>query len=127
MKNSIELEARALRPPRVLKKTDAGEPELIDVWAMHHGDRSTRQWAIAIKFGREIVQQAGEINTGTLFTVKGRLDQNRNPATGIYHTFVWAEALSDVIHSTKTHPESPAPEPRIGQEDQNPELELPHA
>lgn len=88
MKNTIELEVRALRSPRVLKKTDAGQPELIDVWAMHQGDRTTRQWAIAIKFGREIVEKAAEIKSGTVFTVHGRLEQTRNPATGIYHTVV---------------------------------------
>lgn len=126
MKNTLELQLRALRPPRVLKKTNAGDPEFIDVWAIHHSDRSSRQWAIAVKFGREIAEQAAEINTGTLFTVKGRLDQNRNPATGIYHTFVWAEEISDVVHSKKNHVQSPAPEVRSSQ-DEMPELELPEA
>ena len=127
MKNTLELQLRALRSPRVLKKTGTGDPDLIDVWAIHHSDRSPRQWAIAVKFGREIAVQAGELKTGTLFTVKGQLDQTRNPTTGIYHTFVWAESLSDLVHSTKNHPESPAPEIRASQDDENPELELPHA
>lgn len=127
MKNTLELQLRALRSPRVLKKTDAGDPELIDVWAIHHSDRSSRQFAIAVKFGREVVEQAAQIKTGTLLTVVGRLDQNRNTTTGIYHTFVWADAVSDLVHSTKNHPESPTPERRNGQDDEHPELELPHA
>ena len=130
MKNSLELQLRALRPPRVLKKTDAGDPAFIDVWAIHHNDRCSNQWAIAVKFGREIAGQATEIKTGTLFTVKGRLDQRRNPATGIYHTFVWADEIFDLVHSKKSHAESSAPElnlPEIGQEDENPEPEIPHA
>jgi hypothetical protein len=116
MKNTIELQLRALRSPRLLKKNDAGDPDLIDVWAMHHSDLSSHQFAIAVKF-----------DTGTLFTVKGRLDQSRNPTTGIYHTFVWAESLSDLVHSTKPKPESAAPKSRAVTEDENPELELPHA
>ena len=127
MKNTIELQLRALRSPRLLKKNDAGDPDLIDVWAMHHSDLSSHQFAIAVKFGRDIAGQADEIDTGTLFTVKGRLDQSRNPATGIYHTFVWAESLSDLVHSTKTKSESAAPKSRAVHEDENPELELPHA
>jgi hypothetical protein len=127
MKNTIELQLRALRSPRLLKKNDAGDPDLIDVWAMHHSDLSSHQFAIAVKFGRDIAPQADEIDTGTLFTVKGRLDQSRNPTTGIYHTFVWAESLSDLVHSTKPKPESAAPKSRAVTEDENPELELPHA
>ena len=127
MKNTIELQLRALRSPRLLKKNDAGDPDLIDVWAMHHSDLSSHQFAIAVKFGRDIAGQADEIDTGTLFTVKGRLDQSRNPTTGIYHTFVWAESLSDLVHSTKPKPESAAPKSRAAHEDENPELELPHA
>ena len=127
MKNTLELQLRALRSPRLLKKNEAGDPDLIDVWAMHHSDLSSHQFAIAVKFGREIAEEAGEIKTGTLFTVKGRLDQSRNPTTGIYHTFVWAESLSDLVHSTKNQPESVAPEVRAAHDDENPELELPHA
>jgi hypothetical protein len=125
MKNTLELQLRALRPPRVLKQNDAGDPELIDVWAMHHEDSSSRQFAIAVKFGREIVRQATELKTGTLFTVQGRLDQNRNPATGIYHTFVLAEAISDLVHSKKSHAQSPGPDIHSGQHDEAPELDLP--
>lgn len=52
---------------------------------MHHSDLSSHQFAIAVKFGRDVAGQADEIDTGTLFTVKGRLDQSRNPTTGISH------------------------------------------
>jgi len=110
MKNTLELQLRALRSPRVLKKTDAGTPEFIDVWAIHHSDRSSRQWAIAVKFGREMIESAMQIDTGTLFTVKGRLDQNKNSTTGIYHTFIWADEISEVIPSRKGRTESPTPE-----------------
>ena len=101
MKNILELQLRALRSPRVLKKTDAGAPDLVDVWAIHHSDRSSKQWAIAVKFGREQVEAALSLDTGTLFTVKGRLDQSKNPATGLYHTFIWAEEISEVVPSPK--------------------------
>ena len=134
MKNTLELQLRALRPPRVLKKNDTGKPELIDVWAIHHRDRSSRQWAIAVKFGREIVDKATTLNTGTLFTVKGRLDQSKNPQTGSYHTFIWAGEILDLVPSRKKPPVSPsldeAPEldlPEAGQEEENPEPENPHA
>jgi len=134
MKNTLELQLRALRPPRILKKSDAGEPLFLDVWAIHHSDRSTRQWSIAVKFGREIAGEVTAIATGTLFTVKGRLDQSRNPKTGIYHTFVWAEEISDIVPSKKKPqlPSGPdeAPEldlPEAGQEEENPEPEIPHA
>jgi hypothetical protein len=120
MKNSLELQVRALRSPRVLKQTDAGEPELIDVWAIHHCDRSSLQWAIAVKFGREAVAKAAVLKTGTLFTVKGRLDQSKNPKTGSYHTFLWADDISDVVQSKKR-----APLP--SNEDEAPELNLPEA
>jgi len=127
MKNTLELQLRALRPPRVLKKSDAGDPEFIDVWAIHHSDRSSRQWSIAVKFGREIAGEATAIKTGTLFTIKGRLDQNRNPVTGIYHTFIWAEEISDIVPSKKSQVESPAPEIRSSYDDETPELDLSEA
>jgi hypothetical protein len=128
MKNTLELQLRALRPPRVLKKNDAGEPELIDVWAIHHSDRSSRQWAIAVKFGREIVEKAAAIATGTLFTVQGRLDQTKNPKTGSYHTFIWAAEILDLVPSKKKPPVPPGPDeaPELdlsdsGQEEENPQ------
>jgi hypothetical protein len=127
MKNTIELQLRALRSPRLLKKNCAGDPDLIDVWAMPHSNSSSHQFAIAVKFGRDIAPQADEIDTGTLFTVKGRLDQSRNTTTGIDHTFVWAEPLSDLVHSTKPQSESIAPKSRAAHEEENPELELSHA
>jgi hypothetical protein len=110
MKNTLELQLRALRSPRVLKKTDAGAPEFIDVWAIHRSDRSSRQWAIAVKFGREMVEPAMQIDTGTLFTVKGRLDQSKNPKTGVYHTFIWAEEIADIVPSMKGRTEPPTPD-----------------
>jgi len=110
MKNTLELQLRALRSPRVLKKTDAGTPEFIDVWAIHHSDRSSRQWAIAVKFGREMIEHALKIDTGTLFTVKGRLDQSKNPKTEVYHTFIWADEISDVVPSMKGRSEPPTPD-----------------
>jgi hypothetical protein len=110
MKNILELQLRALRSPRVLKKTDAGAPEFIDVWAIHRSDRSSRQWAIAVKFGREMVEPAMQIDTGTLFTVKGRLDQSKNPKTGVYHTFIWAEEIADIVPSMKGRTEPPTPD-----------------
>jgi hypothetical protein len=128
MKNTLELQLRALRPPRVLKKNDAGEPELIDVWAIHHSDRSSHQWAIAVKFGREVAEKAAVIATGTLFTVKGRLDQNKNPKTGSYHTFIWAGEILDLVPSKKKQPVPPGPDeaPELdlsdaGQEEENPQ------
>ena len=128
MKNTLELQLRALRPPRVLKKNDAGEPELIDVWAIHHSDHSSRQWAIAVKFGREIVEKSAAIATGTLFTVKGRLDQTKNPKTGSYHTFIWAGEILDLVPSKKKPPVPSGPDeaPELdlsdaGQEEENPQ------
>jgi len=128
MKNTLELQLRALRPPRVLKKNDAGEPELIDVWAIHHSDRSSHQWAIAVKFGREVADKAVAIATGTLFTVKGRLDQSKNPKTGSYHTFIWAGEILDLVPSKKKQPVPPGPDeaPELdlsdaGQEEENPQ------
>ena len=126
MKNTLELQLRALRSPRVLKKTEAGAPEFIDVWAIHHSDRSSRQWAIAVKFGREMVESALQIDTGTLFTVKGRLDQSKNPRTEVYHTFIWAEEISEVVPSTKGRSGPPTPDlpnfPNVeaGEEDTQP-------
>jgi hypothetical protein len=104
VKNSLELQLRALRPPRVLKKNDAGGPDLIDVWAMHHADRPVRRFPLAIKFGREIAAQGAAIGIGTLFTIKGRLDQTKNPKTGTYHTFVWADEIVALVPSKKKHP-----------------------
>lgn len=104
MKNTLELQLRALRPPRVLKKNDAGKPDLIDVWAMHHADRPVRRFALAVKFGREIAAQGSTIGIGTLFTIKGRLDQTKNPKTGTYHTFVWADEIVALVPSKKKHP-----------------------
>jgi hypothetical protein len=139
MKNTLEIQFRALRPPRVLKKNEAGEPQLIDLWAIHHLDRTARQFAMAVKFGRKIVAQANEIRTGTLFTVRGQLDQRRNPATGIYHTFIWADEILDLVHSKKTQaelaaaaPEAPPEEgPELdladSEESKTPEPETPHA
>lgn len=134
MKNTLELQLRALRPPRLLKKNDTGEPELIDVWAIHHSDRSSHQWAIAVKFGREIAPAASALNIGTLFTVKGRLDQSQNPKTHLYHTFIWADEIFDLVPSRKKPSVPPgaddAPEldlPEAEQEEENPEPEIPHA
>jgi hypothetical protein len=134
MKNTLELQLRALRPPRVRKETDAGIPELIDVWAIHHSDRSAKQWAIAVKFGREMVEAAKKIDTGTLFTVKGRLDQRKNPATGVYYTFIWANEILDLVPSKKKQPVPPGPDeapeldlPETGQEEENPEPKISHA
>lgn len=139
MKNTLELQLRALRPPRVLKKNEAGEPQLIDVWAIHHGDRTSRQWAMAVKFGRSIIAQANEVKTGTLFTVKGQLDQRRNPSTGIYHTFIWADEIVDLVHSRKSQAEATTAAPPVqdespeldlsesGEEHENPQTERPHA
>ena len=139
MKNTLELQLRALRPPRVLKKNDAGDPQLIDIWAIHHADGTARQWAMAVKFGRRIVDQANKIKTGTLFTVRGQLDQRRNPATGIYHTFIWADEIVDLVHSRKTQTEATtAAQPlqdespeldlfEAGEEHETPQSEIPHA
>jgi hypothetical protein len=134
MINNLELQLRALRPPRVLKKNGSGEPELMDVWAIHHSDRSCHQWAIAVKFGREITTAAAALNTGTLFTVKGRLDQSQNPKTHHYHTFIWANEILDLVPSRKKQPvpagtnETPELDlPEIEQEEENPEPEIPHA
>jgi len=118
MKNTLEIQLRALRSPRVLVKNDAGGPELIDVWAIHHSDVSPKQWAIAVKFGREIVDKATALDTGTLFTVKGRLDQNQNLKTGSYHTFIWADEILELVPSRKKQAASPSPE-------EAPELDLP--
>jgi hypothetical protein len=107
MKNILELQLRALRSRHVLKRNDAGVPELIDVWAIHHNDRSPKQWAIAVKFGRERIETAEQIETGTLFTVKGRLDQSKNTTTGLYHTFIWADEISEVVPSMKGRSEPP--------------------
>jgi hypothetical protein len=95
---------RALRLPRVLKKNEAGNPDLIDVWAIHHADRPSRPFALAVKFGREIAAQGAAIGIGTLFTIKGRLDQTKNPKTGSYHTFVWADEIVALVPSKKKHP-----------------------
>ena len=139
MKNTLELQLRALRPPRVLKKNDAGDPQLIDIWAIHHADRTARQWAMAVKFGRRIVDQANEIKTGTLFTVKGQLDQRRNPTTGIYHTFIWADEVVELVHSKKAQAATTSSTPPLqddtpeldfaeAEEDhETPETEIPHA
>jgi hypothetical protein len=126
MKNTLEIQLRALRSPRVLKSIDGGGPELVDVWAFHRGDHSPRTWAIAVKFGRELVEAAMTIDTGTLFTVKGRLDQSKNPATGNYHTFIWAEQISEVVppargRSTSTTPDLPNfPDAEAGDKDPQP-------
>jgi hypothetical protein len=122
MKNTLELQLRALRPPRVLKKTEAGIPEFTDIWAIHHSDRSSSQWAIAVKFGREIAGEATAIKTGTLFTVKGRLDQSKDPKTGAYHTFIWAEQISELVPSRKTQPEPPGSEAPPSQEEEAPDF-----
>jgi hypothetical protein len=143
MKNTIELQLRALRPPRILKKTDEGVPDFADVWAIHHdGDRSSHKWAIAVKFGRQIAGEVTAVNTGTLFTVRGRLDQSKNPKTGLYHTFIWAEGIADIVPSMKAHAKSPEPElreaardeeipesdfPEADLGDENPEPEIPYA
>ncbi len=133
MKNTLKLQLRSLRPPRILKKSDAGELLFLDVWAIHHSDHSVQPLAIAVKFGREIARAAAVLATGTLFTVKGRLHQSRNPKSGIYHTFIWAEEVFDLVPSKKKpSPSSPdeAPElnlPEAGQEEENPESEITHA
>jgi hypothetical protein len=110
MKNTLELQLRAVRSPRVLKKTDAGIPEFIDIWASHHSDCSPRQWSIAVKFGREMVESAMKLAEGTLFTVKGRLDQSQDPKTKHYHTFIWADEISDVVPSRKGRSGPPPPD-----------------
>ena len=92
MKNTLEIQLRAVRSPRILKQTDAGTPELIDIWAFHRDDHSPRAWHIAVKFGRELVEPAMTIDTGTLFTVKGRLDQTRRTNKDIYDTFILGRA-----------------------------------
>lgn len=124
MKNILELQLRALRAPRVLKKTGAGTPELIDVWAMHHSDRPSHQWAIAVKFGREIAGEVTAIKIGTLFTVKGRLDQSLNPKTERYHTFIWADEISEIVPSLKNRSGPPTPDlpnfPNVEEEDPQP-------
>ncbi len=102
MKNTLELQLRALRAPRILKKSEAGDPEFADVWAIHHVARSPRTFSLAVKFGKEIVARALEIRVGTLFTVRGRLDQSQAHGTGIYHTFVWADEIAELTHSKKT-------------------------
>ncbi len=79
MKNSIELQLRALRPPRVLMRAIDDTPILIDLWAIHHQDLSSRCWPILVKCSREVVEPALKIDTGTVFTVQGRFDQNQNP------------------------------------------------
>ncbi len=134
MKNTLELELRELRPLRVLKANDAGEPEFLDAWAIHRNDRAYQPVFIAVKFGREVAGQAAGITTGTLFTIKGRLHQSKNPKTGAYHTFVWADEILDVVPSKKKQPAPPGPEqapeldlPEAGQEEENPEPEIPHA
>jgi hypothetical protein len=131
MKNTLELQLRALRPPRVLKKNQAGEPELIDVWAIHHDERSPRQWAIAVKFGRKSAGRATVIQTGTLFTVQGRLDQSKNPKTGHFHTFIWADDVFDLVFS-KRNPRLPDDSDEMPELDllpvtENPEPETPYA
>ncbi len=134
MKNTLELQLRALRPPRVLKKDDAGDPQFLDVWAVHHSDHSAQPLFIAVKFGREIARAATAIATGTLFTVKGRLLQSKNPKNGVYHTFIWADEVFELVPSRKNPPIPPGPEeapelylPEAGQEEENPEPEIPHA
>ena len=101
MKNTLELQLRALRIPRVLKKSKSGAPEFVDVWAIHHFDGSSRTFSIAVKCGKDLAAQALEIRIGTLFTVKGRLDKDQDKGTGKYHTFVWADTLDDLVHSKK--------------------------
>jgi hypothetical protein len=127
MKNTLELQLRALRSPRILKRDEAGQPVFIDVWAIHHSDRSSRQWAIAVKFGHEMIEPVMQIDTGTLFTVKGHLDQSKNPTTGIYHTFIWAEEISEVVPSVRGRSGPPTPDlpnfPNVeaGEEDTQPQ------
>jgi hypothetical protein len=72
------------------------------------------------------------IDTGTLFTIKGRIDQSRNPATGIYHTFLWAEQISEVVPSAKERsPSSPTPDlpnfPDVESRDKTPQSQNHHA
>jgi len=110
MKNTIELQLRAAREPRVLKKTDAGIPEFIDIWAVHHCDHSPHQWSIAVKFGREMVEAAMKLDKGTLFTVKGRLDQSKHPTKETYHTFIWADEISEIVPSRKGRSGPPTPD-----------------
>jgi hypothetical protein len=112
MKNSLEIQLRAVRSPRILKQADAGTPELIDIWAFHRDDHSPRAWHIAVKFGRELVEPAMTIDTGTLFTVKERLDQTRRASKDIYDTFIWAEQILEVVPPSKGR-SAPAPSPEL--------------
>jgi len=133
MKNTLALQLRALRPPRVLKTSDAGLPELVDVWAMHRCDRSSKEWPIAVKFGREMVETGLKIGKGTLFTVKGHLDQNKHTTEGrtTYYTFIWAEEISDVVPSMKGRTTSSTPDlpnfPDPEADQSNPQPENHHA
>ena len=132
MKNTLEIQLRAVRSPRILKQTDAGTPELIDIWAFHRDDHSPRAWHIAVKFGRELVEPAMTIDTGTLFTVKGRLDQTKRANKDIYDTFIWAEQIAEVVPSSKGH-SAPAPScdlpnfPDVESAEPNPQPENNHA
>ncbi len=110
MKNTIELQLRALRPARVLKSNEGGGPDFISVWAIHHADHSAHKFALAVKFGRETAAQGAAIDIGTLFTIRGRLDQSKNPKTNTYHTFVWANEIVALVHSKKKHPVPAGPD-----------------
>ena len=133
MKNTLELQLRALRPPRIRNRTTAGLPELVDVWAIHRCDRSSREWAIAVKFGREMVEAGLKIGTGTLFTVKGHLDQSKYVSEGktTYSTFIWAEEISDVVPSMRSRTTSATPDlpnfPDPESDESNPQPENHHA
>ena len=120
MKNTLEIQFRALRAPRVLKKSESGEPEFVDIWAIHHVAGSSHAFSLAVKCGKEIIDEAQEIKVGTLFTVKGRLDQTKGHGTGFYHTFIRADEIVDLVHSKKPHP------PKEAQPDL-PQPESPHA
>lgn len=101
MTNQIEIQLRALRAPRVLKTSTAGDPEFADVWAIHHVGRSSRTFSLAVKFPKKVAAEGLKLRVGTLFTVKGRLDQTQSKETGIYRTFVWADEVSGLAHSKK--------------------------
>ncbi len=110
MKNTLEIQLRALRDPRVLKKSEAGDPEFVDLWAIHHVAHSSRNFSIAVKCGKETVAQALEIKVGTLFTMTGRLDQSKGPGTGFYHTFIQADEIADLVHSKKAQAKAAQPD-----------------
>ncbi|MDX2225603.1 MAG: hypothetical protein SFY92_00670 [Verrucomicrobiae bacterium] len=101
MRNSITLEVRAGKAPRVLKTDDKNEPVFGDVWAIHNIENSQASFALAVKFGEAVIPAFKEIALGSKFTVTGRLDIHKDESTGIFHTSILADRVEDIVASRK--------------------------